>query len=484
MFVIVDFINKDWIGRNGVSTYYLAVDIGASSGRHILGSVQNGKITLEEIYRFDNGMKDVDGTLVWDAQQLWSNIKAGIQKCKEIGKIPQSIGIDTWGVDFVLLDEEDKIIGNMVGYRDKRTEGMQELVFNKISEDDLYARSGIQKLPFNTIYQLMAVKTKQPEDLAKAKSLLFVPDYFHFLLTGNKASEYTEATTGQLVSPTTKDWDYELLDILGFPRDIFLPIKTPGTNLGKLKPELAKEFGFDMDVILPCTHDTGSAVLAVPANDDDYIYISSGTWSLLGIERASADCSKQSQIHNFTNEGGYDYQFRYLKNIMGLWMVQSIRHDFDDKYSFAQICAAAEEAKEFPSRVDVNEECFLAPDNMTEAIKEYCRRTNQSVPETLGEVATVAYQSLAISYGEAIKGIEKSTKRTYGRIHVVGGGSNAGYLNELTAKATGKAVHAGPSEATAIGNILAQMLKSQEFRTKEEAREAVGKSFDIKVFEE
>ena len=466
-----------------MSAYYLAVDIGASSGRHILGSIENGKITLEEIYRFENSMKNIDNTLVWDEKQLWSDIKAGICKCKEIGKIPCSIGIDTWGVDFVLLDEEDEVIGNMVGYRDKRTEGMQQLVFDKISEEDLYHRTGIQKLVFNTIYQLMAVKTKQPEDLAKAKSLLFVPDYFHFLLTGKKASEYTEATTGQLVSPKTYDWDYELLDILEYPKEIFQPIKTPGTNLGRLTPELVAEFGFDMDVVLPCTHDTGSAVLAVPANDDDYIYISSGTWSLLGIERASADCSKQSQMHNFTNEGGYDYQFRYLQNIMGLWMVQSIRHNFDDKYSFGEICKAAEAAKDFPSRVDVDEACFLAPDNMSEEIKDYCRRTNQPVPETLGEIATVAYQSLAISYGEAIKGIEESTKRTYSRIHVVGGGSNAAYLNELTAKATGKAVHAGPSEATAIGNILAQMLRNKEFNTKEEAREAVGQSFEIKVFE-
>lgn len=466
-----------------MSTYYLAVDIGASSGRHILGSVENGKIVLEEIYRFENGMKYINNTLVWDEKQLWLNIKTGIQKCKEIGKIPKSIGIDTWGVDFVLLDKEDKVIGNMVGYRDKRTEEMQKKVFEKISEDDLYQRTGIQKLVFNTIYQLMAVKTNQPEDLERAKSLLFVPDYFHFLLTGNKASEYTEATTGQLVSPITKDWDYELIDILGFPKDIFQPIKTAGTKLGKLTPELVAEFGFDMDVVLPCTHDTGSAVLAVPANDDDYIYISSGTWSLLGIERNQADCSKQSQTHNFTNEGGYDYKFRYLQNIMGLWMVQSIRHNFDDKYSFQEICEAAEVEKDFPSRVDVNDACFLAPDNMTEEIKDYCRRTNQRVPETLGEVATVAYQSLAISYSKAIRGIETSTNRSYSRIHVVGGGSNAAYLNELTAQETKKTVHAGPSEATAIGNILAQMLKNKEFPTKREAREAVGKSFDIKIFE-
>lgn len=465
-----------------MSNYYLAVDIGASSGRHILGSIIDGKMVLEEVYRFENGMKKKDGALYWDHEQLFEHIKAGIKACKELGKTPVSMGIDTWGVDFVLLDEQDNVLGNMVGYRDKRTQGMDEEVYKIIPEEELYARTGIQKMMFNTIYQLMAVKKNHPEYMERAKAMLFVPDYFNFLLTGRKANEYTEATTGQLVSPITKDWDYELIERLGYKKEIFQTMKAPGTSLGNLRPELVAEFGFDMELILPCTHDTGSAVLAVPANDDDFVYISSGTWSLLGIERDEAECSNFSRENNFTNEGGYDYKFRYLKNIMGLWMIQSVRHNLDDKYSFAEICEAAAKAKDFPSRVDANDDCFMAPDNMIDAVKEYCRNSGQLVPETLGEIATVVYASLAECYDQAIKGIETSTERTYSRIHIVGGGANAGYLNELTAKVTGKEVHAGPTEATAIGNLVAQMLKYKEFGSKEAAREVIHKSFDIVVY--
>ena len=465
------------------TTYYLAIDIGASSGRHILGSVQEGRLVLEEVYRFENGMKKKDKTLIWDWEQLFVDIKAGIKACKDLGKIPVSLGIDTWGVDFVLLDEEDQVIGDMVGYRDNRTKGMDDKVYEQIPEASLYARTGIQKQMFNTIYQLMAVKQLQPEQLEQARSLLFVPDYFHYLLTGYKVNEYTEATTAQLVSPETKDWDYELIKQLGFPEEIFMPIKPPGTKLGSLRPDIVAELGMDCEVILPCTHDTGSAVLAVPANDDDFAYISSGTWSLLGIERADTDCSIQSMKNNFTNEGGYGYQFRYIKNIMGLWMIQSIRRELDDKYSFIEICQKAEGKKDFPSRVDVNDERFMVPENMTKAVKEYCQETGQAVPEDLGELATVVYASLAESYDTAIKGIEKSVGRKYQRIHVIGGGANAGYLNQLTANATGKLILAGPTEATAIGNITAQMLAKGEFASKEIAREAIKQSFEIVTYQ-
>ncbi|HEY9575308.1 MAG TPA: rhamnulokinase [Lachnospiraceae bacterium] len=467
-----------------MSNYYLAVDIGASSGRHILGSLVDGKMQLEEIYRFENGMVKKNGHLVWDHESLFSNIVAGLKKCKEIGKIPVSMGIDTWGVDFALLDENDEMLGDMVGYRDSRTNGMDEEVYKIIPEAELYKRTGIQKQMFNTIFQLMAVKKQTPEYMEKAKTLLYVPDYFHYRLTGVKVNEYTEASTGQLLSTQTKDYDYELIDMLGFNKEMFQKITAPGTNLGGLREEIQKEVGFNLDVVLPCTHDTGSAVLAVPANDDDFVYISSGTWSLLGIERAVADCSELSRVNNFTNEGGYEYQFRYLRNIMGLWMIQSVRHNLDDKYSFAEICAEAAKNSDFPSRVDVNnDDYFMAPDNMIEAIKKYCRDTNQQVPETLGEIATVVYASLAECYAQTIEGIEKTTGRTYSRVQVVGGGSNAGYLNELTAKATKKTVYAGPGEATAIGNITAQMLANKEFASKSQARDIIHQSFDIKVYE-
>lgn len=466
-----------------MTKYYLAVDIGASSGRLILGHLENGKMELEEVHRFENGMVKKDGELCWEFDRLFQEIKNGLKKCKEIGKIPVSMGVDTWGVDFVLMDKDDKVLGNTVGYRDHRNEGMDEEVYKTISLEDLYARTGIQKAIFNTVYQLMAVKTKHPEYLEQAETMLHVPDYFHYLLTGKKTCEYTEATTGQLVNAETKDWDYELIDKIGYPRKMFQKLIMPGTSVGHFTEEVKAEVGFDVEVVAPATHDTGSAVLAVPANDDDFIYISSGTWSLMGIEREKADCSKKSCEMNFTNEGGYAGRFRYLKNIMGLWMIQSVRHEYDDKYGFAEICQMAEEAKDFPSRVDANDECFLSPESMIEEVKDYCRRTGQKVPETLGEIATVIYTSLAECYAKTAKELEEMTGRTFRRIHVVGGGSNAGYLNELTARATGKEVHAGPGEATAIGNITAQMLKAEEFKSIEEARTTIHESFGIKVYQ-
>ena len=466
-----------------MTKYYLAVDIGASSGRLILGHLENGKMELEEVHRFENGMVKKDGELCWEFDRLFQEIKNGLKKCKEIGKIPVSMGVDTWGVDFVLMDKDDKVLGNTVGYRDHRNEGMDEEVYKTISLEDLYARTGIQKAIFNTVYQLMAVKTKHPEYLEQAETMLHVPDYFHYLLTGKKTCEYTEATTGQLVNAETKDWDYELIDKLGYPRKMFQKLIMPGTSVGHFTEEVKAEVEFDVEVVAPATHDTGSAVLAVPANDDDFIYISSGTWSLMGIEREKADCSKKSCEMNFTNEGGYAGRFRYLKNIMGLWMIQSVRHEYDDKYGFAEICQMAEEAKDFPSRVDANDECFLSPESMIEEVKDYCRRTGQKVPETLGEIATVIYTSLAECYAKTAKELEEMTGRTFSRIHVVGGGSNAGYLNELTARATGKEVHAGPGEATAIGNITAQMLKAEEFKSIEEARTTIHESFGIKVYQ-
>ena len=466
-----------------MTKYYLAVDIGASSGRLILGHLENGKMELEEVHRFENGMVKKDGELCWEFDRLFQEIKNGLKKCKEIGKIPVSMGVDTWGVDFVLMDKDDKVLGNTGGYRDHRNEGMDEEVYKTISLEDLYARTGIQKAIFNTVYQLMAVKTKHPEYLEQAETMLHVPDYFHYLLTGKKTCEYTEATTGQLVNAETKDWDYELIDKLGYPRKMFQKLIMPGTSVGHFTEEVKAEVGFDVEVVAPATHDTGSAVLAVPANDDDFIYISSGTWSLMGIEREKADCSKKSCEMNFTNEGGYAGRFRYLKNIMGLWMIQSVRHEYDDKYGFAEICQMAEEAKDFPSRVDANDECFLSPESMIEEVKDYCRRTGQKVPETLGEIATVIYTSLAECYAKTAKELEEMTGRTFSRIHVVGGGSNAGYLNELTARATGKEVHAGPGEATAIGNITAQMLKAEEFKSIEEARTTIHESFGIKVYQ-
>ncbi len=465
-----------------MARYYLAIDIGASSGRHILGHMEQEKMVIEEVHRFENGLTDKDGTLCWDFNHLFEEILAGMRKCKEQGKIPVSVGIDTWGVDFVLLDKNNQILGNTVGYRDHRTDGMDEEVYKIISEKELYRRTGIQKQIYNTIYQLMAIKRQQPEDLKHACRMLLVPDFLHSLLCGVYATEYTEATTTGLVSPETKDWDYELIKSLGYPGKIFQNIVKPGTDLGDLSDEIREQVGYPCKVVLPATHDTGSAVLAVPSNDEGVLYISSGTWSLMGVERDEADCSEKSRRHNFTNEGGYNYRFRYLKNIMGLWMIQSVMKEFEKKYSYAKICEAASH-EDIKSLVDCNDNCFLSPQSMTKEVKEYCRKTGQQVPETDSQIACVIYNSLAVCYKDTVKELEESTNLKFSRIHVMGGGSNAEYLNELTAKYTGLPVYAGPSEATATGNLLAQMMQGKEFDSISEARNCVHKSFPIKIYQ-
>lgn len=462
--------------------YYLAIDIGASSGRHILGHMEDGKMILEEVYRFPNGMEEKDGEKCWNHKALFESIIAGMKKCKEIGKVPVSMGIDTWAVDFALLDEKDELIGNVVGYRDDRTRGMDDKVYEIISHKDLYARTGIQKQIFNTIYQLMAVETNHPEQLQKAKTLLMVPEYFNFLLTGKKATEYTNATTTQLVSPDTKDWDYDLIKMLGYPAEIFQPVKKPGTVLGTLTEEIKNQVGFDCQVVLPATHDTGSAVMAVPTNEEDTIYISSGTWSLMGTERMEADCSMKSMEHNFTSEGGYDYRFRFLKNIMGLWMIQSVKKEIGGDLGFGEICEMA--GKEtISSIVDCNDDRFLAPKNMTDEVKKACEESGQQVPDGIAQVAAVIYQSLAKCYGNAIEEIEEMTGKNYECIHVVGGGANAQYLNELTANMTGRKVYAGPTEATAIGNLTAQFITGGELKDLKEARKCIFQSFPIAEYE-
>lgn len=464
-----------------MANYYLGIDIGASSGRHILAHMENGKMVLEEIHRFPNGMSKKDGELCWDTQELFREIKAGMHKCAELGKIPVSVGIDTWAVDFVLLDEQDQVIGNTVGYRDSRTQGMDEKVYETIPLKELYQRTGIQKQMFNTIYQLMALKEKKPEQLAKAKTFLMIPDYFHFLLCGKKCVEYTNATTTQLVSPVTKVWDMGLISSLGYPTDIFPEIRMAGTVLGNLTEEIAKEVGFSCKVVLPATHDTGSAVLAVPSNEEHTLYISSGTWSLMGVERKEADCSTESMRCNFTNEGGYDYRFRYLKNIMGLWMIQSVRKEIAPEQSFGEICDKASK-ESIKSLVDCNDDRFLAPENMTREVQQACQESGQQVPEGIAQVAAVIYNSLAKCYAETIVEIEEMTGVSYNCIHVVGGGANAAYLNELTAKATGRVVYAGPTEATAIGNLTAQMMANRELTSLSQARKTIFDSFDIKTY--
>lgn len=397
----------------------LAIDIGASSGRHILFRPESGN--MQEIYRFPNGMTEKNGHLCWDYDAIFAHILEGMRRCKELGEIPDSVGIDTWGVDFVLLDESDRAIGDFVGYRDSRTNGMDAEVSKIITPEALYRRTGIQKAAYNTIYQLMALKLQHQEQLGAAKTFLMTPDYLHWRLCGRKANEYTEASTSQLLNPYTRQWDHELIERLGFPKDMFCQVVLPGTILGELTPEVQRAAGFNCRVIAPATHDTASAVAAMPQCGKDTIFLSSGTWSLLGVERDAPDCS-----------------------------------ELENQYGFAELCGLAEQA-EIASLVDCEDERFLAPKSMIAELQAACRESGQQVPQTPGKLAAVVYRSLTRCYGEAVRRLRADSGTDYRRLCVLGGGSNAGYLNRLTAEATGCTVILGPAEATAIGNAAVQM---------------------------
>jgi len=462
-----------------MNTYFLAVDIGASSGRHILGWIEDGRIRLEEVYRFPNGTSLKNGHQCWDHEGLFESVVEGMRKCAEIGKTPSYMGIDTWGVDFLLLDGAGAVIGDAVGYRDRRTEGIDEKVYEYIPEEELYARTGIQKQLYNTVYQLMALKEQSPDQLERAEKLLMMPDYLGYRLTGVCHQEYTNATTGQLVNINTGKWDIELIRRLGYPEKLFGELSMPGETLGRLSEEIKQRVGYDLTVIHPASHDTGSAVLAVPTNSDNIAYLSSGTWSLMGIERMVPDSSAEARKHNFTNEGGYEKRYRYLKNIMGLWIIQSIRRELGGKYSFGELCDMAMAVGETEYRINVNESRFLAPDSMIGAINEACG----TVDMPLGELLCCVYHSLAECYAKTIREISEMTGRSPEALHIIGGGSKDSYLNSLTAKALDIPVYTGPTEATAIGNLLSQMLGVGVFGDIREARQTVFDSFDVNKIE-
>lgn len=475
--------------------YHLAIDIGASSGRHILGHVENGRMVLEEVYRFDNRQVRQNGHDCWDTGHLWRSIVEGLKACKAAGKIPATLGIDTWAVDFVLVDGAGRPVGDAVAYRDKRTEGMRDALEPVLSFAKHYGRTGIQYQPFNTAYQLAALKREHPEQLERAARLLMIPDYFHYLLTGRMVNEYTNATSTALVSAESRTWDDEFISALGLPRSLFGELALPGTRVGHFTRAVREAVGFDCEVLLPATHDTGSAFLAVPARDERAVYLSSGTWSLLGVENAAPITTPASRTQNFTNEGGYQYRFRYLKNIMGLWMIQSIRRELNGEtyvvgrgtrstagraWSYADLEAEARGAAAFASVVDVDDSRFLSPASMTEAVKTACAESGQPVPATVGELMQCVYHSLAHSYRRATEELSRLTGKTYTSLNIVGGGSKDGYLNELTARATGLTVFAGPTEGTALGNLMVQFISAGEYRDLAEARKAIQQSFPIK----
>ncbi|MCL2003027.1 MAG: rhamnulokinase [Oscillospiraceae bacterium] len=436
---------------------YLAIDIGASSGRHIAGRLDGGRLVLEEIHRFPNGVTDCGGTLLWDTDALFSEIEKGIETCAALGMTPKSLAIDTWGVDFVLLGADGKPLGGAVAYRDSRTAGMDAEVEKILPYAEHYARTGIQKQPFNTVYQLMALKLRSPELLDGADCLLLTPDYFHYKLSGEKRAEYTIASTTGLINAAARDWDWEIIDRLGFPRRVFPPVKHG----------------------LPPSHDTASAFLAVPAGDGDSVCISSGTWSLLGVVSGAPILTQAARDAGFSNEGGFGGTIRFLKNIMGLWMIQSVRGELPGKPSYAELSGLAR-ASAYDGLVDVNDAAFFAPESMIAAIRQKCAEAGYPPPVTAGDVSRCVYTGLAREYARSVRELETLTGKRYTAIHIIGGGSQDGFLNELTAQASGLPVYAGPAEGTALGNILSQMLRSGELPDLKTARELIKSSFSVR----
>ena len=452
-------------------TYYLAIDIGASSGRHILGYIDNGRLKLEEIHRFENYITNQNGTLVWDIEHLVSEVKKGIAKCKEIGKIPCTVAIDTWGVDYVLLDESKQEILPAVSYRDSRTNRVINKVESIISAEELYLKTGIQKQNFNTIYQLYADKLSGR--LEDAKHFLMIPAYLSYKLTGIIKNEYTNATTTGMVNAESKTWDNDIIEKLGLPKHLFGTLDTPCTVIGNFTKEMQDYAGFDSTVIFAPSHDTASAVCACPI-DDNSVYISSGTWSLIGVESLNPIVNEKSMAANFANEGGIDYRFRFLKNYMGMWLFQNVKKNLNNEFSYDDMMRLAMQSKRF-EMIDTNAPDFLAPENMINAIRSYLK--NESIP--IEVVINSVYHSLAQSYKNAIDEIEKLAGKTIDNIFIVGGGSKDTYLNELTAQYTGKKVVTGLSEATATGNLLSQIMYDKKISLAQ-ARDIVKISFDIK----
>lgn len=465
----------------------LGIDLGASSGRAMLGTLEGKKLTIREIHRFLNEPVTLCGRFVWDMPRLFHEIKQALLKLSRSGETVDAIGIDTWGVDFGLLDKNGHLLGLPVHYRDARTNGIPEKVRAIIPDEELFARTGIAFNSFNTLYQLYAMKEEGDPALESAQDLLFLPDLLAYFLTGKKGTEYTIASTSQLLDPFKRDWDRELMEKLGIPAHIFGEVKLPGTVRGTLLPEIAKECGVaEIPVIAIGGHDTASAVAAVPAQEKDFAYISSGTWSLLGAEVQEPLCTEGVMKANYTNEGGVDGSIRLLKNIMGLWIIQECKREWDrrgSETSFGELVELSMQAPAFKAILDVDDACFLAPGDMPARIQAYCAKSGQPVPEGKGEISRVIYESLALKYRWAIERLEEDMlKKPIEALHIVGGGSKNALLNRFTAEAIKRPVIAGPDEGTIIGNLLVQAQALGAISGIRELREVVENSFPTKTF--
>lgn len=460
---------------------YLGIDLGAESGRVIAGLWDGKNLQLEELHRFANGGVMIAETLRWNTVGLWSEIQAGLTIAGKIyGKSVVSCAVDTWGVDFALLSKSGEVLGLPYHYRDARTRGILPKTFARVPRQEIFAATGLQFMELNTLYQLLALQKNSPEILAAAETLLLTPDFFHYCLSGARVAEFTIATTTQCVNPRQRTWANGLLNKLGLPTKIFPEIVPPGSRIGTLRGGLAERTGLGpISVIAPAAHDTGSAVAGVPARYSDkpnWAYLSSGTWSLLGVELKEALLSPRVLELNFTNEGGVDGTYRLLKNIMGLWLLQQCRRSFNEKgktFSYAQLDQLAADAPAFRSLVNPDDARFLNPPDMPKAIQEFCRVTGQPVPETEGQFARCVCESLALKYAEVLDGLEELTGTKIEVLHIVGGGSRSKLLNQFTANAAARPVQAGPVEATVLGNLLVQARSHGELRSLADIRTVI-----------
>ena len=468
-----------------MATHYLACDFGAESGRLMLGTLsENGKLSLEELHRFPNLPIETPEYLCWDIDSLWVEVRKGLKIAGDRGISISSISVDGWGVDYVLLDEKGEIISPTHCYRDKRNQRGVDNIFSKVPWEEVYQESGVQFLNFNTLYQLGA---ETPGRLEAAKTILPLGDAFNYLLCGQARSEISMASTTSMYNPRNSDWSEKLLSAANVRPGQIAPLVESGTPLAKLKPELAEESGLgDIQVVATCSHDTGAAVAAVPAVGEDWAYLSSGTWSLIGVELDKPQISDQSREHNYTHEIGHGNTIRFLRNIIGLWIVQECRRNWEKQgttYDYATLAKLATEAEPFRSLINPDDQRFFCPESMLDAISGFCRETGQPEPDSPGAFARCALESLALVYRSHLADAGELTGKKISKLHIVGGGSQNKLLNQLAANATGRQVIAGPTEATALGNIAVQAIAQGHVHDLAEARRIIRDSMDVEVYE-
>jgi rhamnulokinase len=473
------------------SQCYLGIDLGAESGRVMAGLWDGQRVRLEEIHRFQNGGVEIGDSLRWDVLRLWAEIQNGLRLAgKRYGKSVRSVGVDTWGVDFALLSKTNELLGQPHHYRDHRTNGIMARAFTQVPRQEIFVQTGLQFMEINTLYQLLALQSQHPELLEMVDCLLMMPDFFHWCLSGERAAEFTIATTTQFFHPTRRTWSTELFEQFGLPTKILPKVIPPGSRIGSLRPSLSASTGLArLAVVAPAAHDTGSAVAAVPVSEREpgtWAYLSSGTWSLMGVEVQDAQLSDKVLKFNLTNEGGVDGTYRLLKNITGLWLVQQCKRAFETKgkkVDYEKLVQCAKRAKPLRSIIDPDHPRFLNPPDMPKAIQQFCRETKQPVPRTEGELVRCALESLALKYRTVLECLEEVTGKNIEVIHIVGGGSRNALLNQFTADACNTPVIAGPVEATVLGNVLIQARAAGEVGSLPELRKAVRESSDVKTLE-